>query len=38
MFNGCNSLYELPNISKFNVCNVINMAGLMNECFCLNEL
>ena len=32
MFSGCLSLYSLPNISKWNVSNIINMRGMFFYC------
>ena len=32
MFNGCNSLISLPDISKWNTSNVIDMSGMFSEC------
>jgi len=38
MFYGCNSLISLPDISKWNVSNVINMEYLFGKCYSLINL
>ena len=32
LFNGCESLEELPDISKWNTYNIINMSNLFGGC------
>ena len=38
IFDGCSSLSSLPDISKWNTNNVINMHGLFRECNSLSSL
>ena len=38
MFNGCESLNSLPDISKWNTNNVKDMSWMFNECKSLNSL
>ena len=38
MFNRCNSLISLPDISKWNALNVNNMKGMFNKCNSLISL
>ena len=38
LFFGCSSLKELPDISKWNTTNVINMSWLFGKCSSLKEL
>ena len=38
MFSGCLSLYSLPNISKWNVSNIINMRGMFFYCSSLKYI
>ena len=38
LFCGCSSLIDLPDISKWNVNNVINMNGIFSDCCSLQKL
>ena len=38
IFYECNSLISLPDISKWNTSNVINMSEMLRECFSLISL
>ena len=38
MFSGCNSLNSLPDISKWDTSNVIDMKGMFSGCSLLNKL
>ena len=38
MFNGCRSLKSLPDISKWDTKNVINMSYIFSDCNSLNNL
>jgi len=38
MFDGCNSLISLPNVSKWNISNVSTIRGMLYECNSLISL
>ena len=38
MFNWCNSLNSLPDISKWDTSNVEDMSDMFNGCYSLNSL
>jgi len=38
MFNGCSSLFSLPDISKWNTININNMSYMFNGCSLLLSL
>ena len=38
MFNGCNSLISLPDISNWNTKNVTNMSYMFSDCSSLISL
>ena len=38
MFDGCKSLKELPDISKWNIKNITNMREMFSGCKSLNNL
>ena len=38
MFDGCNSLISLPDISKWNTSNVTDMSGMFDGCNSLISL
>ena len=38
MFDGCESLFSLPDISKWKACNVNNMCSMFDRCKSLSSL
>ena len=38
LFSGCSSLKSIPDISKWNTSNVINMKGMFEECSSLKSI
>jgi surface protein len=38
LFSGCSSLTSLPDISKWNIENAVNIYGLFSGCSSLNSL
>ncbi len=38
LFDQCNSLISLPDISNWNTSNVTNMSGLFNNCISIKFL